>query len=313
MIAIIFAPRSVEVALAGMFLLLLLAGIRRYRSARDKRQAAKPDITPEIIDALSVFLGGNRDSSRLRALVAAHTEEVQDTILRYQTIVAGRREEICELAIQLGYVQRWCHKMHSTKIVERRKAFACVSAVAHYEPVRRLIGNIPSSAFQDPDEQIRLEAARILLSTGEPAELLRVFQGALVDTQEFRQMIARDLGRYAIPLCETAVPQALRSPNPRNVLKLLVSWERALPLPNAQLLAEHPDPAVRAEVMRLLPFLPSTAENRAAMQLGLDDPDHGVKTAAAAAASRLKPQGPYSMVSYVPYSSPEFAHAGEVN
>jgi hypothetical protein len=93
----------------------------------------------------------------------------------------------------------------------------------------------------------------------------------------------------------------------------LVSWERALPLPNAQLLAEHPDPAVRAETMRLLPFLPSTAENRAAMQLGLDDPDHGVKTAAAAAASRLKPSSPDSIVSYVSYRSPDLVHAGEVN
>src|SRR5258708_6218274 len=103
MIGTIFELRSMEVALAGVFLLLLLTGTRFYRSARDKRRASKPDITPEIVDALSVYLGGNRDSSHLRALVAAHPEEVQDTILRYQTIVAGRREEICELTILLGY------------------------------------------------------------------------------------------------------------------------------------------------------------------------------------------------------------------
>ena len=309
MIGTSFEPWTVEVALAALFV-LLLAGMRLYRTSCEKRRAGKPDITPEIVDALSVYLGGNRDSSRLRSLVAAFPEEVQDTILRYQTIVAGRREEICELTILLGYVQRWCHLMHSTKIIERRKAFACVAAVAHYEPVRRLIGNIPSTAFRDSDEQIRVEAARILLATGELAEIGRVFEGALLDTPEFRQAIARDLGRHALPLCETAVPKALRSCNPRNALKLLVAWERALPLADVQLLAEHPNAEVRAEVMRLLPFLPSTAENRAALHLGMGDEDHGVRDAAAVATARLKPPSTESMVFMTPDGWPEFAHAG---
>jgi hypothetical protein len=309
MIQTISELRSVETALAGVFLLLLAAGIRLYRT-RGKRQAAKPDITPEIIDALSVYLGGNRDSSRLRELVKAYPEEVQDTILRYQTIVSGRREEICELAILLGYVQRWCYGMHSTKIAERRKAFACVSAVAHYEPVRRLIGSIPLGAFHDPDELIRLEAARILLSTGEPTDVVRVFEGALKDTLAFRQAIARDLGRHALPLCETAVPHAIGKAHPAEALKLLVSWQRALPLANVQLLAEHPDPEARAEVMRLLPFLPSTAENRAALQLGLSDPDDRVKAAAAAASARLKPADLDRAMFDEMDGQSELAHAG---
>jgi hypothetical protein len=277
----------VALAWAGV-LLLFLSVARLYQSARGKRRATRPEIQPEIIDALSVYLGGNRDAGRLRELAKAHPEEVRETILRYQTVVAGRREEICELTITLGYVQRWCDEMHSAKIAQRRKAFSCISAVAHYEPVRRLVGNLPASAFRDPDEQIRVEAARILLSTGEPAEIARVFDGVLADTAFVRQSIGGELGRYAIQLCETAVPHALRSQNPGDALRLLVSWERALPLPDVQLVAGHSDPAVRVEVMHLLPFLPLTSENRAVLFQGHNDADHDVKAAAATAARRLR-------------------------
>lgn len=219
--------------LAVAVLFLALAAVLS-RSARGTRQAAGPQIQPQIVEALSVYLGGNRDSARLRAMATAHPDEVQETILRYQTIVAGQREELCELTIVLGYVQRWCRQTRFAGIVERRKAFSCLSAVAHYEGVRRLAGDIPANAFRDPDEQIRLEAARILLSTNEPAEIGRVFEGILSDTPGVRLVIGRELGRYATQLCQTAVPRALRSQSPLEVLRLLVSWERALPLPERQ-------------------------------------------------------------------------------
>jgi len=132
-----------------------------FRSTRKVQKPVRPGLEAEIVDALSVYLGGNRDSTRLRTFAAEHTGELQQTMLRYQTVVAGRREEIAELFIHLGFMQRWCHQMHSKQLVERQQAFDCVAAVAHYEPVRRFIGNIPSTAFRDPDEQIRLSAARI--------------------------------------------------------------------------------------------------------------------------------------------------------
>jgi hypothetical protein len=211
-------------------------------------------------------------------------------MMRYQTVVAGRREEIAELFIHLGFMQSWCHQMHSKELVERQQAFACVAAVAHYEPVRRFIGNIPSTAFCDPDEQIRLSAARILIAAEEPAELVRVFEAALADTQAMRDALGPEFSRHAILLCEQSIPKALRRPYPRNVLRLLLTWERALPLQDVQLLAEHPDPEVRVEAMRLLPFLPSTPENRAALRMGTMDSNAEVREAAAVAVSRLKPE-----------------------
>ncbi len=292
--------------LAFALLFLALAAVLS-RSARGGRQAAGPQIQPQIVEALSIYLGGNRDSARLRAMAKAHPDEVQETILRYQTIVAGQREELCELTIVLGYVQRWCRQTHSASIVERRKAFLCLAAVAHYEGVRRLVGDIPANAIRDPDEQIRLEAARILLSTGEPAEIVRVFEGILSDTRNLRLVIGRELGRYATHLCQAAVPRALLSQSPLEVLRLLVSWERALPLRDVRPLAEHSDPAVRVEVMRLLRFLPATPENRAATLSGLADADCGVKAAAAATAGWLRLPNRDSLGSHSPGANRETA------
>jgi hypothetical protein len=296
---------------AGIACLMLVGGAVWYRSSRAKRRAAAPEIQTKIVDALSVYLAGNRDSGRLRALAAAHPDETRETILRFQTLVAGRCEELCELTIVLGYVQGWCRQAHSAGVKERREAFSYISRVAHYEPVRRLAGDIPAQALRDPDEQIRLEAARILLSTGDPEEMARVFACVLSETPAARRRIARELGCYAPQLCQAVIPQALQSEDPRDVLNLLVSWERALPLPDVLLLAKHPDPAVRVEVMRLLPFLPATPENRAALLTGLADEDHHVDAAAAAAARRVKLPNPEPVGVPAPGGLMELVPGGE--
>ncbi len=259
-----------------------------------------PEIQPKIVEALSTYLGGNHDLTQLRTLAGKHPEVFQDTILQYQTIVAGRRVELCDLAIEMGYLQAWCHETHAPNVTKRRKAFAQIAAMAHYEPVRRLVGNIPYRAFQDPDEQIRLEAARILLATGEPVDIVQVFEGVILETAGIRETIGGELRRHAILLCESVIPRALRCLNPRGVLQLLVSWECGLPLPDMQTLAAHSDPAVRLEAMRLLPFLPRTAENRAAALSGLADENRDVSAAAATTARRLGIPNPNAEVSDAP-------------
>ncbi len=67
------------------------------------------------------------------------------------------------------------------------------------------------------------------------------------------------------------------------VLKMLVSWERALPLTDVSWLIRHNDPAVRQEAMHLLRYLPATSQNQATVRAGLFDPNEDVKEAAAAA------------------------------
>lgn len=271
------------------FLLVGLA-VMFYRSRQEKRQAmAVPLVQAEIIEALSVYLGGNPDSTHLRQLAAAHPERLGDAIVQYQAVVAGRRKEVCDLAIDLGYVERWCGETHSTHLAVRRKAFACISSMSSYEPVHRLIGNIPMKAFQDADEQIRVEAARILLATGEPEEVARIFQAVLSDTSGVRMALAHDFSRHAIQLCEQMIPRLLPVHEfSAKILQMAIAWERALPLIDMRALADHPDTAIRLEVMRLLPFLPATAQNQLALAYGLRDTDSTVREAALAAEARLK-------------------------
>ena len=69
-------------------------------------------------------------------------------------------------------------------------------------------------------------------------------------------------------------------------LKLAVSWECSLPL-EVSLLAEHPNPEVRIETMRLLQFVPATQEHRSAIRRGLNDANPAVCCAAASALGRL--------------------------
>ncbi len=248
-----------------------------------KEQAPAPDIQPDIISALSVYLGGNHDTDGLRVLAKDHPSEVRDTILQYQTIVAGQREELCELAIALGYVQNWWWEAQSRDLAERRQAFSYISALPYCEPVRRIVTDVVAKAIEDPDEQIRRDAARTLLAGGDPAEVRRIFDAAMADGPVMRDAFAAEFSQHALLLCEEAIPNALRSRNPLDVLKMLVSWERALPLTDMRPLAKHRDAAVRLELMRLLPYLPATRENQSAVLCGLVDPDSGVREAAAGA------------------------------
>lgn len=278
-----------------------LTGAVPVSKSRRKGPTAPPEIQSQIVDAISVYLGGNHDLASLRVLAEAHPDDVRETILRYQGLIEGRRDELGELTLKLGYVQRWCQEVRSANVARRRQAFSFLAAVAHHGQVRRILGAIPANAFADSDEQVRVHAARILLSSGELPTVGRVFEVILEDTPCVRLLVAADLRRHAIPLCKAAIPKALESANLREVLRLLVSWECALHLPDVRPLVKHPDPEVRVDCMRLLPFLPSTPENRAALLAGLADP-HPDVSAAAAATGRVMLPGPAAMASLSPNS-----------
>ena len=251
-------------------------------------QPVAPAMQAEIAEALSVYLGGNRDTTRLEELAEACPKEMEETILRCQVVVNGKKDDLCELTLKLGYVEQWFRQARAGKITKRREAWSCLSAMAHYEPVRRLLGDYPATALTDSNEQIRLEAARLLLASGESDKIARVFESVIPAPGGAPPPIARELGRHALQLCHTVIPRALKSHHPREVLRLMLSWERALPLPDVRALAQHSDASVRVELMRLLPFLPATPPNRAAIEDGLADENETVRAAAAAAAGRMK-------------------------
>lgn len=249
---------------------------------RAARQAAAREIDAQIVDALAIYLGGNPDQRRLRALAGAHPAQVQDGVMRCQTTVGGRCEELCELAIALGYVEEWWHDAQGRSLARRRRGFASIAAMAHSEAVRRLAGDVAPRALDDQDPQVRASAARILLAGGKPGEIARVFCEAVCDPHGMGAALGTELGRHADVLCRTAIPKAVQTSHCVNALRLLVSWRRGLALPDVLPLAQHRDPAVRKETMLLLPYLPATPENRAALMAGLADEEPAVCAAAAA-------------------------------
>lgn len=272
-----------------LFTQRIAPAVRRLfsRAGRASQSAAAREIEARIVDALAVYLGGNPDRGRLRALAAAHPARVREAIMRCQAMVGWRREELCELAIALGYVDQWWRDAQSRSLAKRRQAFSSIAAMAHSEPVRRMAADVAPRGLEDQDPQVRAQAARILLAGGNPGEMARVFCEAVCDPDGMGAAIGVELARYADVLCHTAIPAALRSSHSLSALRLLVSWRRALALPDVLPLAKQRDPAVREQTMLLLPYLPATPENRAALRAGLDDEEPAVREVAAAAPGAL--------------------------
>src|SRR5438270_10236073 len=105
----------------GAASLILAAGAALWARERVKPQTAAPEVEPEMVDAISVYLGGNRDLTGLRELAEAHPEQLGNAILRYQTVLSRRREELCELSLSLGYVDAWSQAARSGSMARRRK------------------------------------------------------------------------------------------------------------------------------------------------------------------------------------------------
>ena len=278
-----------EAVWAVVLLVLLAVTIVVLKNAGKRRLAAQAS-GPAIQDAVALYLSGSNELTQLRNLAKVSPEAVESSILAFQSMVGGTMR-MAELALNLGFVEQWCTEAHSKKAAVRRRAFARIAALAPAEPVRRVAGDLPVTGLKDRDEQVRLESARAMVCSDDPAQVAQVFEAVLTDAPLNRMLLAPLLRRHAAELCNTTIPKALAMLGTRdllNLLRLLVSWECSLPLVNLRGLAEHPEATVRVETMRLLSRVPMTPMNRGALLLGLADRDTTVVLAAVAAVGRLR-------------------------
>jgi len=277
-------------AVWAVILFVLLLGILTilWRARKASRSAA--DAQPAIQEAIALYLGGSNDLNRLQALATTHRRAVESSILSFQAIIGGT-PRLAELAVNLGFVAQWCALSRSTKVADRRLAFAKIAAVAHAPRARQVIGNLAELGLKDVDEQIRLEAARALIFSDQPAQVVLVFELVLTGSPLLRLELAPLLRRHAEALCATVIPRNLQSLGTRdllNLLKILISWECSLPITDLSVLMEHPDPKVRVETMHLLARVPMNPVNRRTLLLGLADRNAEVARAAVVSVGRLK-------------------------
>jgi hypothetical protein len=273
-----------------MFALFLVALMRSL--VWSKRAGRSAAVLPGIQEALVDYLAGSQDLTRIQELARTSRRDVADAMIRLQGTVGGSAlDRLCDLALGLGLVHDWVNDAHSRDAVRRRTAFGRLAFMSVYEPCRRVAGDLLLGALTDSDPEVWLCACRAAIQSGTGRQIETVFEHAVSATLLNRILLTEALRRHAIPLCEHAVPDALRSRDSRRVLgalDILVAWERAIPVDRLRDLLEHSVKDIRIQALRLAPLVPLVPENRAAIVHSLTDADPEISTAAALSAGRLQ-------------------------
>src|ERR1017187_9093272 len=274
----------------ALFLVALLRGlVWRKRSGRSAA------LLPEIRDALADYLDGSPDVTRIKSLAHTSRRDVTDVMISFEGTVGGSGlDRLCDLALSLGLVHDWVNEAHSRDAVRRRTAYARLAFMSVYEPCRRVVGDLLFQALNDSDPEVWLCACKAVIQSGTGQQITKVFEHAVSKTLLIRILLTEALRRHAVPLCEHAVPDALRSRDSHRVLgalDILVAWERAIPIDNLRYLLEHSVKDIRIQALRLAPLaplVPRVPETRPAIVHSLTDTDPEISTAAALSAGRLQ-------------------------
>jgi hypothetical protein len=292
MTRVAFSAAAFLVGFYALFLTaLFVVALGRGRAWRRRKRAADA-VRPALSEALVHYLAGSNETAALRRFARTHRRDLTEAVVAFQNTVGGdTRDRLCALALDLALVHDWCDETRSRDPIRRRTAFAHLAFVCAYEPCRRVAGDLLTLGLKDQDREVRLAACRALLQAGNLADVEQVFEFAVSHKLLMRILLAEDLRRHAIALCERAIPEALGSSDPRRTLatvEMLVAWERAMPLGDLDKLLLHPNREIRLCALRLASVAPATAENRAAIVRSLAEDDLEICTRAALTAGRLK-------------------------
>jgi len=285
---------SAVVALVGIYALLMFAmfSLACVRSlVRRKHQTVSAALEPEIRNALVDYIAGNNDISELRDLAAKGHGDIARTMMTFQGALSGSSlDRLCSVALELGLIKEWIQETRSRDPVARRAAFSQLAFVSVYEPSRRLTGELLIQGANDTDPEVRIAACRALVQSGGVDEVELAFDTAISETVLVRTLLAEDLRRHAVMLCERAIPAVLRAPDVARAtaaLDMLVAWERAIPLENLDEVLRHQDRQIKILALRLAWLVPQSAKGQAAIQAALADTDPDVTEAAAGSAGRM--------------------------
>lgn len=272
------------VQFTAILLLLVASLMTKIVRARNLARAGRVD--PEIREALAMHGAGEDRSEALAKLRRAHAERTGLCLIEALASVRGQgHERLARLAVELGYVRRWERQLRSRNRPRRRAAVTALGELIRVAGSKAIV-----KALSHPDEDVQLEAARVLVRDRRSEDLAQVFAFALEKPLLARVVLGGELAIHAFTLIGEAIPAALHSPETRRVLaalELLRSWDRFLPVPAVAGLCKHAEPEVRAAAVRQLRFALLPDEASPLALAALLDPDPRVRVAGAFTAGKL--------------------------
>jgi len=254
--------------------------VRHYRAQRAAR------FQPFIRENLILHLNGSDQWAELRRSRARHPRELEECLVEILASIQGAgRERLIEVAREFGLLRKWQKQRHARNARQRRKAISrlCLLVPAAQQDLLE--------ALHDPDDLVKVEAARALAGTGDARRISAVFHMALDQNRLVRAILSEALRPQARELYRSAVPDALGSPDTKRVLaalEILRAWRKSAVIPQLPALLAHADPAIRAAALHLAPQAGMTPECDAQIWRATEDPDPEVRAAAAEVCGKIK-------------------------
>lgn len=267
-------------------IVVILAGVVVSKAIVLARERSVQQWIPVVRERMIEHLMGRDSRTALLDLVQRVPLAVERCAENLLVSISGNElDSLSELVGDLGLVDRWQRRARRGRTESRRHAIALLgrlSGAGAYTALRR--------ALEDPEESVRLEAARALLHSDGMDDVERIFEFATLETPFLRAILVEDLRPHAFTLSEQAIPRILSSGRPdqaRIVLEMVEAWQKTLPVPGVVALLRHPRPEIRAQAIRVLPYVSADLDVARETRLALDDESAAVRIAATRVAGRM--------------------------
>lgn len=269
----------------AIFTLLGVSFVIKF--ARYWRARRSVQLYPQIRETLMLHLTVADQREVLHRIRKRHLWALEECLIQMLAAVNGAgSERFAGLAEEFGLVAKWRSRYRSRNARRRRAAVARLG-LTDSPGVRELL----MTALKDPDDLVKVEAARALVRSGDEAMLAAVFDMALDQNLLVRVVLTEALRPHARELCGHVVPQALTTLDPRRLvaaLEMLRAWGRSAVVPGLYPMLSHSNAAVRAAALQLLPQAGITPECEHQVWRALEDEDPEVRAAAATVCGRMK-------------------------
>jgi hypothetical protein len=261
---------TVALLLAWLLLAKVVQGIADHRLQR---------LTPLIQEQLALCAMGLSTKIPMTELYRHHRREFETCLLEFlPTILGSQRQRLAAVALELGLLKRWEHQYHSSSIRLR-----AIGLIAPASPILL-------DALADRRSLFRIEAARALAASGEPALVEQVFLSALSEDLLARAMIGVALVPAVPMLSKRLLPLLTELPplELSRALEMAGAWQRGIGIAGLLDWVGHSDPGVRAHSIALLPYSALADEGWSTLLTALRDPSPEVRIAACQAAGRSR-------------------------